>query len=50
VLFANLPMATDAPQLTDLTVGILEYFDVRRGPQMRGVAPFGSMEVQRHVR
>ena len=50
VLFANLPMATDAPQLTDLTVGILEYFDVRRDPQMRGVAPFGSMEVQRHVR
>jgi predicted AlkP superfamily phosphohydrolase/phosphomutase len=49
VLFANLAMATPAPQLTDLTVGILDYFGVRPVQQMRGVTPFAPGEVQGHV-
>jgi predicted AlkP superfamily phosphohydrolase/phosphomutase len=40
ILVSNLPPSTDDPQLIDLTVGILEYFGVEKGPAMRGVAPF----------
>jgi len=49
VLFSNLAMTSPAPQLTDLTVGILDYFGVRPVQGMRGVTPFAPMEVQRHV-
>ena len=40
VLVSNLKLTTTSPQLTDLTVGILEYFGVERDPAMRGTAPF----------
>jgi predicted AlkP superfamily phosphohydrolase/phosphomutase len=42
VLLANLRIGMDSPQLTDLTVGILDYFGVDRGPAMRGKTPFST--------
>jgi predicted AlkP superfamily phosphohydrolase/phosphomutase len=40
VLVSNLKLTTASPELTDLTVGILEYFGVAREPAMRGTSPF----------
>jgi predicted AlkP superfamily phosphohydrolase/phosphomutase len=40
VLVSNLKLSTPSPQLTDLTVGILDYYGVAREPAMRGTAPF----------
>ena len=40
VLVSNLQLTTPSPQLTDLTVGILDYYGVAREPAMRGTSPF----------
>jgi len=40
VLISNLRLSSPDPQLTDLTVGILEFFGVGREPVMRGKSPF----------
>jgi hypothetical protein len=40
VLVSNLKLTTPSPELTDLTVGILNYFGVAREPAMRGTSPF----------
>lgn len=40
VLVSNLRLTTASPQLTDLTVGMLDYFRVERDPAMRGTSPF----------
>jgi predicted AlkP superfamily phosphohydrolase/phosphomutase len=40
VLVSNLGLRTAAPQLTDLTVGILAYFGIKAPRLMRGTAPF----------
>jgi len=44
VLLTNLNLQSDAPRLTDLTVGILNYFDIKPLRQMRGTAPFANRQ------
>jgi predicted AlkP superfamily phosphohydrolase/phosphomutase len=40
ILVSNLKLTTPNPQLTDLTVGILDHFGVAPDPAMRGTSPF----------